>query len=232
MSWFTPSFLLQQYKEPVEYVVAMKKKEQTYDKREIVAEWRVPIEGHVFKVEFEHGTSSGKRVIWIDEKELVRRDWMFRLVGDDIFKLSNLQCILRVEPAPGFRYKYSLFVDGKSYDQFTERQAKALKSWNIKYENKEYFVVLEKHSLNIWINGKLIDESVTIIKNIRVVKKRRYFDPPSFQGDFVEEGTNTEFELDGNKFMLMARQSEIPRQGIIHTLKFNDEEVPELKNET
>lgn len=44
--------------------------ENTYEKREIVAEWRVPLAGKLHKIEFEHGTTSGKRVIWVDEKVL------------------------------------------------------------------------------------------------------------------------------------------------------------------
>lgn len=40
----------------------------SYEKREIVAEWRVPIRGKLHKIEFEHGTTSGRRVLWIDEK--------------------------------------------------------------------------------------------------------------------------------------------------------------------
>lgn len=231
MAWFTPSFLMNTYKEPVEYAIEMQKKENTYEKREIVAEWRVPIEGQVYKVEFEHGTTSGKRVIWINEVEILRRDWMFRLVGDDRFNLGSTFCFIRVEPAPGFRYKYSLYVDGNAFEQFTERQAKALKSWEIKLDDYEYFVVLERHSLNLWVNGKIIEESVKTFNNFRLEKKRKYYEPPSLQGDFVEEGTDTAFSLDGNNFLLMARQNEIPRHGIIHTLMFNGEEVPEKKIE-
>lgn len=40
----------------------------SYEKREIVAEWRVPLRGKLHKIEFEHGTTSGRRVLWIDEK--------------------------------------------------------------------------------------------------------------------------------------------------------------------
>lgn len=43
----------------------------SYDKRDIVAEWRVPLKGKLHKVEFEHGTTSGKRVLWVDEKVLL-----------------------------------------------------------------------------------------------------------------------------------------------------------------
>lgn len=39
-----------------------------YEIREVSAEWQVPIGGKLHKIEFEHGTTSGKRILWIDEK--------------------------------------------------------------------------------------------------------------------------------------------------------------------
>lgn len=37
-------------------------------KKEIIAEWRIPIKGRLHKIDFEHGTASGKRVLWINDK--------------------------------------------------------------------------------------------------------------------------------------------------------------------
>lgn len=37
-------------------------------KRHIIAEWQVPIRGKLYNIEFEHGTTSGKRVLLIDGK--------------------------------------------------------------------------------------------------------------------------------------------------------------------
>lgn len=37
-------------------------------KKDITAEWRIPIKGRLHKIEFEHGTASGKRVLWINDK--------------------------------------------------------------------------------------------------------------------------------------------------------------------
>lgn len=39
-----------------------------YENREIAAEWQIPVRGRLHKVEFEHGTTSGRRILWIDEK--------------------------------------------------------------------------------------------------------------------------------------------------------------------
>lgn len=43
-------------------------KQQAYEKRELSAEWRVPLRGNLHVVEFEHGTTSGKRIVWVDGK--------------------------------------------------------------------------------------------------------------------------------------------------------------------
>ncbi|XP_058460443.1 fas apoptotic inhibitory molecule 1 isoform X2 [Malaya genurostris] len=167
--------------------------------RDVVARWRVPMHGKIYEVEFEHGSTSGKRVLWIDKKEIFRRDWMFKLVGEDMFKLEDKRCIIRVDPLPGFKYNYSLYVDGKSYEQFSESQAKALKTWEINMGNNFYRIVLEKNTLNIYVNGKLIEES----------------------GEFVDGGTDTTFLEDGNTFVLSARTSGNKREGIVHGLTIN-----------
>ncbi|ETN67823.1 hypothetical protein AND_000351 [Anopheles darlingi] len=171
--------------------------------REVVARWRVPMYGKVYEIEFEHGTASGKRVLWIDKQEVFRRDWMFKLVGEDMFKLEDKRCIIRVDPLPGFRYSYSLFVDGKSFEQFTECQAKALKTWETKLGDNCYRIVLEKNTLNIYVNGKLIEEN----------------------GEFVDGGTDTTFIEDNNTFVLSARTSGNKREGIVHRLTVNGTEI-------
>ncbi|KAL1394970.1 hypothetical protein pipiens_011580 [Culex pipiens pipiens] len=167
--------------------------------KEVVARWRVPMHGQIYEIEFEHGTASGKRVLWIDKQEIFRRDWMFKLVGEDMFRLEDKRCIIRVDPLPGFKYSYSLYVDGKSYEQFTESQAKALKTWEVNLGDNFYRIVLEKNTLNIYVNGKLIEEN----------------------GEFVDGGTDTTFIEDGNRFVLSARTSGNKRQGIVHALAVN-----------
>lgn len=116
-----------------------------YAEREVVALWQVPMKGQVHTIEFEHGTASGRRVIWLDGKEVLRREWMFKLVGEDSFPLDGLRCIIRVEPAPGFRYTYHLFVDGNPFKQFSERQARILKAWETSIGGKDYRIVLGEY---------------------------------------------------------------------------------------
>lgn len=100
---------------------------------------------------------------------MLRHDWMFKLVGDDAFQLEDLRCVLRVslsstsspahtanlsvklssmllcvqvDPASGFNYKYSLFVNGIPLDEFKQRQAKSLRIWQATIHEKSYRIVL------------------------------------------------------------------------------------------
>lgn len=52
-------------------------------------------------VEFEHGTATGRRVVKVDGNIVVHRDWMFRLVGDEVFMYNNTKFVIRVDPMPG-----------------------------------------------------------------------------------------------------------------------------------
>lgn len=207
-----------------------------YEQRDVVAQWQVPLKGNVHRVEFEHGTASGKRVIWLNGKEVLRREWMFKLVGEDSFALDGVRCIIRVDPAPGFRYSYHLYVDGKPFKQFTERQSRILKAWETSIAGKDYRIVLgewvgwrnvewvlsvevedrmgnarsvlsaERDSLNIWLNGEMRDET----------------------GEFVDDGADTEFEADNVRFVLQSRSSGNKKTGIVYTLLANDELIAEV----
>lgn len=71
---------------------------------------------------------------------------MFKLVGDERFLigLENVPCELRVDPIPDLSFEYSLYVDGKPLEKFTEQQNKSLKSWGILLNGKRYTLVLGK----------------------------------------------------------------------------------------
>lgn len=71
---------------------------------------------------------------------------MFKLVGDLKFELGTqkAQCELRVDPLPHFAFNYTLIVDGKSYEKFTEKQNKELRSWGVLINSKRYKIVFGK----------------------------------------------------------------------------------------
>ena len=65
-------------------------------KNDVVARWVIPVRGKLYDIELEHGTISGKRVIWVNGEEILRRDMMYRLVGEDTFFLEEKRCIIHV----------------------------------------------------------------------------------------------------------------------------------------
>ncbi|CAH0550408.1 unnamed protein product [Brassicogethes aeneus] len=146
------------------------------ERTDLVAYWSVPLLDGVHTVEFEHGTTTGKRVLRIDGNEIFRRDWMFKLVGDEQFTLGKqrAQCELRVDPLPHFSFSYSLYVDGKPLEKFTEKQVQTIRSWAVLVAGKRFRVVFEKQALNIWVNGHNIEA-----ENV-----------------FVSDGTEMRFELE------------------------------------
>jgi len=77
-------------------------------------------------------------------KEVFRKDWMFKLVGDIKFTLGQqeAQCELRVDPIPTFAFSYTLLVDGKPYEKFAEKQRLSMKCWSVMENAKRYAVVL------------------------------------------------------------------------------------------
>lgn len=69
-------------------------------------------------MEFEHGTATGRRVVKVDGDQIVHREWMFRLVGDEVFMFNNTKFVIRVEPMPG-RVILSLLDDKFYYSIMT-----------------------------------------------------------------------------------------------------------------
>jgi hypothetical protein len=107
--------------------------------------WEISVAEGRFKIEFEHGTTSGKRVIRVNGKEWLRKDWMFRLVGSEFFRIGRHQLTLEVEPDGAFGFIYDLSVDGCKLDEFKQLCKKNLVTWNLKTnEGKEHRIVLGK----------------------------------------------------------------------------------------
>ncbi|XP_044746508.1 fas apoptotic inhibitory molecule 1 [Coccinella septempunctata] len=176
------------------------------DKSDLVATWTVPLLDGVHVIEFEHGTTSGKRVIRVDGKEILRREWMFKLVGEEVFTLGaqKAKCVLRVDPLPLFAFSYGLLVDGKPLEKFTEKQEATNRYWSVITEAGTHKVVLERHSLDVFVDAKLIETENT----------------------FVEEGTEMKFEINGVFAVIKASYTH-KREGVIHELYVNGQKVEE-----
>ena len=68
--------------------------------------------------------------IRLDNREVNRKDWMFKLVGQESFsfgpKEKPHQGTIQIDAVGGFSYQYSLIINGKPYKTFLEHQSKAI----------------------------------------------------------------------------------------------------------
>lgn len=96
---------------------------------------------------------------------MVRKDWMFKLVGSEDFPIGKHSTgRIRIDPVGIFAYRYCLEVDGKSFRQFIERQSKILKSWTTKtVDGTDLRIVLEKDTLDIYVNGEKVETQVVLL---------------------------------------------------------------------
>ncbi|CAI5445158.1 unnamed protein product [Caenorhabditis angaria] len=161
-----------------------------------VATWNVPLHDKIHKIEFEHGTTTGKRVVKVDGKEILRRDWMFKLVGKEHFKVGDMNCTINVEALGTFAYEYSLDVNGKAFQKFRDDQSRKLTSWETSLSGEEVRIVLDKETMEVWVNGKKIDTA----------------------GEFVESGTETHFLIGRHVCKIVATSSGNKKMGVTHTL--------------
>jgi hypothetical protein len=110
---------------------------------DVVATWDVALADGIHTVHFEHGTTTGKRVIILDGVEILRKNWMFRLVGKEEFTISKkTKATIRIEAVSGFAYEYTLDVNGKPLKKFTENRKKTAKVWRFVHGGVETRVVL------------------------------------------------------------------------------------------
>uniref|UniRef100_A0A7M4FSP9 Fas apoptotic inhibitory molecule 1 n=1 Tax=Crocodylus porosus TaxID=8502 RepID=A0A7M4FSP9_CROPO len=174
---------------------------------DLVAVWEVALSDGVHKIEFEHGTTSGKRVVYVDGKEEIRKEWMFKLVGKETFTVgaAKAKATINIDAVSGFAYEYTLEIDGKSLKKYMENRSKTTNTWVLSLDGMDCRVVLEKDTMDVWCNGKKME---TV-------------------GEFVEDGTETHFSVGDHDCCIKAVSSGKRREGIIHTLIVDDREIPE-----
>ena len=137
------------------------------DSDDLVGRWNISLPDGKYVIEFEHGTTSGRRIIRVNNKEIFRENWMFKLVGRQAFSIGKHKCEINIDSSSGFSYDYLLEVDGKSYQKFTENQSKILQSWVFTIADTPYRVTLEKNTMDLWMNGKVLDVEVSL--NLMIV---------------------------------------------------------------
>ncbi|KAI8777949.1 fas apoptotic inhibitory molecule 1 [Biomphalaria glabrata] len=174
---------------------------------DLVATWEIALSDGVHIVEFEHGTTTGKRIIRIDGKEIYRQDWMFKLVGKEHFQVGKAKCVITIEAVSGFSYEYTLDVNGKPLKKFIENQSKVMKAWVHVIGGNDMRIVLEKDTLDVWVNGSRVETT----------------------GEFVDDGTETHFEIGSHSAYIKAVTTGKRRTGILHQLFVDGVEIPEAK---
>ncbi|XP_024048271.1 fas apoptotic inhibitory molecule 1 isoform X1 [Terrapene carolina triunguis] len=175
---------------------------------DLVAVWEVALSDGVHKIEFEHGTTSGKRVVYVDGKEEIRKEWMFKLVGKETFTVgaAKTKATINIDAVSGFAYEYTLEINGKSLKKYMENRSKTTNTWVLSLDGVDCRVVLEKDTMDVWCNGKKMETA----------------------GEFVEDGTETHFSVGDHDCCIKAVSSGKRREGIIHTLIVDDREIPEV----
>eukprot|EP00128_Syssomonas_multiformis_P010790 Colp12_sorted_trinity150504_noHs@21149 len=93
-----------------------------------VMNWVVRLSDGDHKVSIEHDTMSGRRVITVDGTEVIRHNWMFKLTGVEKFMLKNHKMAIEID-ADNFSYIYTLSVDGKTLNSFSEQRQKIVNRW-------------------------------------------------------------------------------------------------------
>jgi len=80
----------------------------------------------------------------------MRKEWMFKLVGAEQFAIGKARCCITIDAAEGFMYQYSLEVNGKTLEKFTENQSKIMKTWLCNVSGMPFRIVLGKLSSLIY----------------------------------------------------------------------------------
>ncbi|XP_042810593.1 fas apoptotic inhibitory molecule 1 isoform X1 [Panthera leo] len=126
---------------------------------DLVAVWDVALSDGVHKIEFEHGTTSGKRVVYVDGKEEIRKEWMFKLVGKETFCVgaAKTKATINIDAISGFAYEYTLEINGKSLKKYMENRSKTTNTWVLHLDGEDFRVVLEKDTMDVWCNGKRME---------------------------------------------------------------------------
>ena len=177
---------------------------QDIDSYDDVATWDVSLPDGKHSVRFQHGTTSGRRVIIVDGKEVRNSGWQFKLVGKESFMVGKYRACVVIE-ASGLNYSYILEVDGKSLKRFVENRQKVCRTWLPSVNGSPHRVVLERDNLNVWLDGEKLEVA----------------------GEFTDQGTETHFAVEDHAAVIRAVTSGKRREGIIYNLFINDIQVPD-----
>lgn len=82
---------------------------------------------------------------WTNAVYVALQGWMFKLVGSSLFEFEcggrKHNCTVEITPAK-LKYLYRLYVDGKTFEQFSEKMRVLNKTWLVSIDDTEHSVVL------------------------------------------------------------------------------------------
>ncbi|KAL8183205.1 UNVERIFIED_CONTAM: hypothetical protein K2H54_023143 [Gekko kuhli] len=154
----------------------------------------------------EPGSCHWSRAPGEPRQEIMRKEWMFKLVGKETFIVgeAKTKATINIDAVSGFAYEYTLEINGKSLKKYLNR-SKTTNIWLLTLDGANCRIVLEKDTLDVWCNGKKMETA----------------------GEFVDDGTETHFSIGNHDCCIKVVSSGKRREGIIHTLIVDDREVPE-----
>lgn len=129
---------------------------------------------------------------------------MFKLVGSETFSLGKHTLTIHIAATPGFDYEYTLEVDGRSLEKFTETRSRQDLTWVFQLDQVDYRAVLEKDTLDFWINGQIIEA----------------------EPEFTDDGTERNFSINNHSVTLRSFSTQHHRFGINHVLLIDGQLFP------
>ncbi|XP_065883456.1 fas apoptotic inhibitory molecule 1-like [Dysidea avara] len=176
---------------------------------DIVHLWKITLPDGVHTITFEHGTTSGKRAVNVDGVELMRKNWMFSLVGVEKFKISGRSAQISIV-SNGWTFEYTLEIEGKSLKRFAEAEKKNTRTWLPNINRQPHRVVLEITNMDVYLDGEKVET----------------------RGEFVSEGVETHFDIDNVDCYIRSVSSGNKHKGLNYTLVVDDsDELPPTDND-
>lgn len=75
---------------------------------------------------------------------------MFKLVGCEEFMIGKAKCCITIDAVDGFMYEYSLKVNGKDLEKFSENQSKVMCTWMCTILGLPFRIVLGNKTVNVF----------------------------------------------------------------------------------
>ena len=145
------------------------------------------------------------QVITLNNEEVFRIPWSPNLLGRPEFQIGKTKAHIQIktETTSSAYYEYILHVNGKPLEKFTKERARACAVWKCLLRNGWSRIVLEKDSLDVWVNGEKVETF----------------------GEFVDGGSEHHFEVDSHVCVISTVSSGHYRKGVVHSLCIDGKEL-------